>query len=132
MMLMIFRTIMVAFALLSVAVHAGQVEIVMVTFDKQGSSWNVSTTLRHADSGWDHYADAWRVIAPDGHVLGTRTLYHPHVEEQPFSRSLANVVIPAGLTSVFVEAHDHVHGWSAQRVRIDITTVAGARYRVNP
>ena len=26
-------------------------------------------TVRHADTGWDHYADKWDVVAPDGAVL---------------------------------------------------------------
>ena len=42
-------------------------------------------TVQHADTGWDHYADAWEVLAPDGTVLGTRTLLHPHTDEQPFT-----------------------------------------------
>ena len=110
---------------------AGEVEIVMATFNKQGSAWQVDTTLRHADGGWDHYADAWRVVATDSRVLATRTLYHPHVDEQPFTRSLGSVVIPADMTVVFVEAHDTVHGWSKQRVRVDLTKASGDRYRVN-
>ncbi|NIO39038.1 MAG: hypothetical protein GTO41_01840 [Burkholderiales bacterium] len=111
--------------------HAGEVEVVAVTFDKQGGTWRVDTTLRHADSGWDHYADAWRVVTADGGVLGTRTLYHPHVDEQPFTRSLSRIAIPDDTIVVFVEAHDKVHGWSRQRVRVDLTRSMGERYRVN-
>jgi hypothetical protein len=119
------------FAFAWTVAHAGDVEVVAVTFDKQGKTWTVDTTLRHADSGWDHYANAWRVVTVDGSVVGTRTLYHPHVDEQPFTRSLSGVAIPDGTTVVFVEAHDKVHGWSKQRVRVDLTQSAGERYRVN-
>lgn len=114
-----------------IVAHAGDVEVVAVTFDKQGRTWTVNTTLRHADIGWDHYADAWRIVTAEGSVLGTRTLYHPHVDEQPFARSLSGIAIPDGTTVVFVEAHDRVHGWSEQRVRVDLTQSAGERYRVN-
>ena len=31
-------------------------------------------TVRHADEGWQHYADRWEVLAPDGAALGTRKL----------------------------------------------------------
>lgn len=130
-MRMLLRLLAGLFAFASAAAHAGDVEVVAVTFDKQGGTWSVNTTLRHADSGWDHYADAWRVVTVDGRVLGTRTLYHPHVDEQPFTRSLSGIAIPGSTTVVFVEAHDKVHGWSRQRVRVDLTQSTGERYRVN-
>lgn len=117
---------------LATTAYAGDVEIVMVSLSKRGDSWDIETTLRHDDRGWNHYADAWRVVTADGHVLGTRTLYHPHVDEQPFTRSLRDVVIPPATTVVVIEAHDKVHGWSSQRVRVDLTEQKGERYRVNP
>ena len=49
-------------------------------------SCSFDVSVRHADSGWDHYANQWDVIAPDGTVLATRVLYHPHENEQPFTR----------------------------------------------
>lgn len=72
---------------------------------------NFSVTLSHADSGWEHYADRWEILTPDGESLGIRTLWHPHVEEQPFTRSLNKVSIPADLDRVMVRAHDSVHGY---------------------
>ena len=117
--------------LLATTVRAGDVEIVMVVLSKLGDKWVCETTLRHDDRGWDHYADAWRVVAASGKILGTRTLYHPHVDEQPFTRSLSGITIPAEARIIFIEAHDKVHGWSATRVEIDLTKKAGDRYRVN-
>ncbi len=111
---------------------AGDVEIVNARFRYSGGDdWSVDVTLRHADSGWDHYADAWRVVAGDGTVLGTRTLYHPHETEQPFTRSLGGVAIPAVMTTVYVEAHDKVHGWSAQRVQVNLDKAEGERFEVS-
>ena len=111
-------------------VYAGEVEIVQTVFTQQGRTWRVDTTLRHADTGWEHYADAWRVVAPDGTVLNTRILYHPHVQAQPFTRSLDQVVLPPGMSIVYVEARDKVHGWSKQRVQVDIGQPSGERFRV--
>lgn len=54
-----------------------------------GGSYAFSATIAHADSGWKHYADKFEVLAPDGTVLGTRILYHPHGDEQPFTRASA-------------------------------------------
>ena len=102
------------------AVSAGEVEIVNVKAEKQRGAWVFNVTLKHGDTGWDHYADAWRVVTEDGKELGTRTLYHPHVDEQPFTRSLGDVTVPADASAVYIEAHDKVHGWSKQRYRVKI------------
>ncbi len=111
-------------------VQAGDVEIVQTRFRLIGNEWSVEVTLRHGDTGWDHYADAWRVVGGDGAVLGTRTLYHPHENEQPFTRSLGGVAIPSDMSTVYVEAHDKVHGWSPQRVQVDLNTPKGERFEV--
>ena len=114
-----------------IGVLADEVEIVNVKFEiGHPGTWNVSATLRHEDTGWEHYADAWRVVTGEGEVLGKRVLYHPHVEEQPFTRSLGDVVIPAGLAVVYVEAHDKVHGWGSSRVRVDLEYQSGERFEV--
>ena len=74
--------------------------------------WRFDVTLTHPDTGWDHYADGWQILAPDGSVLGTRELAHPHVIEQPFTRSLGGVEIPAEMTTVLVRARCNIDGWS--------------------
>ncbi|WP_235867190.1 hypothetical protein [Roseibium marinum] len=91
---------------------AGEVEIVGASARKAGSSWTFSVTLRHADTGWDHYADLWQVFSPGGELLGERVLLHPHVDEQPFTRSLSGVQVPESLDEVFIRARDSVHGVS--------------------
>ena len=99
---------------------AGEVEIVDAKAERAGAGWTFHVTLAHADTGWDHYADAWRIVGPDGTVLGVRELLHPHVNEQPFTRSLSGVSVPEGLTEVTVEARDSVHGWSPRKLRVSI------------
>lgn len=113
-----------------VPAQAGTVEVVHTEFVQRHNAWDVTTTLRHADTGWEHYADAWRIVSESGEVFGTRILYHPHVDEQPFSRSLNHVVIPSETTIVYVEAHDKVHGWSPQRLRVNLQQATGERFRV--
>ena len=75
-------------------------------------------TLLHGDTGWDDYADGWRVVAADGTELGLRVLHHPHVNEQPFTRSLSGVEIPDGMTTVYVEARTNTDGWGAARYEV--------------
>lgn len=100
--------------------NAGDVEIVDATARQSGTTWSFSVTLKHADTGWDHYADLWQVFSPDGELLGERVLHHPHVEEQPFTRSLSGVSVPEDLDEVVIRARDSVHGVSEQEFRISL------------
>ncbi len=84
----------------------------------RAQGYRFDVTLRHADSGWDHYADAWEVLAPDGGLLAKRVLVHPHVNEQPFTRSLGGVKVPAGIDRVRIRAHDSVHGYGGREMEI--------------
>ncbi len=86
-----------------------------------GGTWAFRVTVAHADAGWDHYADRWEVLAPDGAVLGTRVPLHPHETEQPFTRSLGGVEVPAGITRVILRAHDSVHGLGGREVSVELT-----------
>ena len=113
---------LLAVALAAPPAAAGEADVVAVEAAKGASGWRVSVTVAHADEGWDHYADAWRVVGPDGAVYGTRELLHPHVEEQPFTRSLSGVAIPAGVAAVTVEARDSVHGWGGRAMRLDLAS----------
>lgn len=90
---------------------AGEADVEKVKISKESAgSYRFDVTVRHDDKGWDHYANKWEVVAPDGKVLGTRILAHPHDTEQPFTRSLGGVKIPAGVEKVRVRAYDSVHG----------------------
>ena len=89
--------------------QAGEAAVVGATAVKSGATYRFDVTVEHADEGWEHYADKWDVVAPDGTVLGARVLYHPHVQEQPFTRSLSGVVVPEGVSTVTIRAHDSVH-----------------------
>ena len=108
--------------LMSTAAYAGEADVteVIVTHTGDGT-YKIDVTVRHADEGWKHYADKWDVMAPDGTVLGTRILAHPHVEEQPFTRSLAGVKITENIAEVTVGAHDLVHGYGGKTVKVTVS-----------
>lgn len=81
-------------------------DITSVTAQRSAAmGWRFDVTLSHPDTGWDHYADGWQVELADGTVLGARELHHPHVDEQPFTRSLSSVMLPDGTRQVFIRAH---------------------------
>ena len=86
--------------------------IEQVRTSANGDTWRFDVTIRHPDTGWDHYADGWRVLDMDGNELGMRVLLHPHETEQPFTRSLGGVVIPDGMTQVQIQARCIVDGWN--------------------
>lgn len=111
--------------LTSSALWAGEVEIVNATFSRGAIDWSASVTLRHADTGWKHFADAWRIVDGSGKELGKRVLHHPHEKEQPFTRSLHNIKITPETRYVYVEAHENVHGWSKQRLKVQLDHVIG-------
>lgn len=100
-------------------------------------SWTFHVTVAHPDTGWDDYADGWDVVLPDGTVVKpntdspfTRLLLHPHVNEQPFVRSQSGLMIPEGVTSVRVRAHDLVHGFGGPEVVVDLSRRTGSDFDV--
>ena len=106
-------------AALPAMVFSGEADVTGVEVRQTDSGiYHFDVTVRHDDTGWDHYADKWDVVAPDGTVLGTRTLYHPHVDEQPFTRSLSGVAIADTISEVSVRAHDSVHAYGGKTVTV--------------
>ncbi len=104
---------------------ANEVEIIDVKARQQSDkTWHFDVTLKHDDEGWNHYANQWQIIAPDNKILGTRTLYHPHIKEQPFTRSLSGVKIPADIKTVRIIARDTVHGLSHKAAKLDLESMA--------
>ena len=93
--------------------------------------WRFDVTVEHNDEGWDHYADAWQLVDPaDDRVVAERILAHPHDTEQPFTRSLSGIEIPAGLTTVIVRARCTQHGLGTVVVEVDLTVESGEHFEV--
>ena len=104
----------------TVAAVEGCADVVDAAVEPSGDRFVVTATIQSADTGWDRYADAWEVRTTDGDVLGTRVLAHPHVDEQPFTRSLNDVEIPAAVTSVEIAARDSVVGFCGTTVTVAV------------
>lgn len=103
------------------AARAGEADVIAVEASRERpGTWRFDVTVAHADEGWGHYADRIEVVAPDGTVLGTRNLAHPHVDEQPFTRSATGVVIPEDVRSVTVRANDSVHGYGGAEILVEL------------
>ena len=112
---------MLIFLLSCSVAYADEVDVLQVKVKSSGDNvYYFEVTVTHKDEGWDHYANKWDVVAPDGTILGTRTLYHPHVQEQPLTRSLSGVKIPEGIHRVTIRAHDSVHGYGGKVMTVDL------------
>jgi len=99
---------------------AGEADVVDVVISKTSNGqFRIDTTVLHDDMGWDHYADRWDVVAPDGTVLGSRVLAHPHDNEQPFTRSLT-LAIPANIATVTIRANDSVHELGGKEMQVTV------------
>ncbi|NOY66857.1 MAG: hypothetical protein GXP13_05560 [Gammaproteobacteria bacterium] len=117
--------------LMTASVQADQVQIKFAELHHLGNTWNISVTLKHKDSGWNHYANAWQIVDGKNKLIRKRVLLHPHVNEQPFTRSLYSVKIPGNTKVIFIEAMDSIHGVSPDRLRIDLSRTSGKRYKIN-
>lgn len=130
--LKIFCAALALFVLIAPA-QAGESDVTAVDVRSDGGGkYSFSVTLRHADEGWDHYANRWEVLSMDGEILATRTLFHPHVNEQPFTRSLGGVAVPAGATSVRIRSHDSVHEYGGVEFVVDLKTGNAKPWTGNP
>ncbi|MEJ1378620.1 MAG: hypothetical protein RPU32_11710 [Candidatus Sedimenticola sp. (ex Thyasira tokunagai)] len=113
--------LIISMAVAAAPVVAGQADVLKLTAEKTGRhSYRFAATVRHADSGWSHYADRWEILGPEDKILATRVLHHPHVDEQPFTRSLGSIKLPPNLTWVRARAHDKKHGYGGRRVTISL------------
>jgi hypothetical protein len=118
---MVLRALVAAAILLPGAALAGEADVAAARATREASgTWRFEVTVRHADDGWKHFADRWEVLAPDGKVLATRVLMHPHETEQPFTRSMGGIVIPAGIDHVVVRARDNLHGHGGREVTVTL------------
>jgi len=106
--------------LLPLPVYANQAEVIEVKIKSVGvNQYRIDTTIKHADTGWDHYANAWLVFDEMGNKIGERILHHPHVNEQPFTRGLT-LSIATGVKTIIIKAQDSVHGLNEKGVQIKV------------
>ncbi|MCX7889846.1 MAG: hypothetical protein N2422_08995 [Rhodobacteraceae bacterium] len=82
--------------------------------------WTIRVTLRHHDSGWDHFASGWSISLPDGETIATDDIPGPHVGQMEFAVVMKGVDVPAGTAYVLVRARCNLVGWSAEATRVDL------------
>ena len=55
---------------------------------------------------------------------------HPHVQEQPFRRSLGDIELPDGLERFIVRARCTVHGFGGREISVDLRDASGPGFVV--
>ncbi len=83
-----------------------------------GDSFDFDVTMTSPYDTARRYADAFRVSGPDGKEYGVRVLLHDHKDEQPFTRELTGVRIPAGVRQVVVQGRDQVSGYGGRAMTV--------------
>lgn len=115
------RVIVVAMVLIAGPLSAQEFpDVIGAELIQRGDSWTVSATLSSPYDSAERYADGFRVLDDHLQVLGVRTLWHDHANEQPFTRSLTGLVISEGVRFLWVQGRDQAFGWGGQVVRIRV------------
>ena len=125
----VLRTSLLALALLLAACGADDAapeepsqdypDVIAATAQLDGDgTWTFAATISSPYDTPERYADAWRVLGPDGTVFGVRELAHDHANEQPFTRSRSGIEIPDDVDTVTVEGRDQANGWGGGTVEV--------------
>lgn len=94
-------------------------DVVAVSVKPRGANvFDFDVTVSSAYDSAQRYADAFRVMDKGGKVFGERILLHDHADEQPFTRDLHGVAIPAGIRTVVVQARDRKYGYGGKTLEV--------------
>lgn len=87
---------------------------------EDAGTWRFDVTVSSPYDTPERYADAWRVLAPDGTELGVRVLTHDHASEQPFTRSQGGIEIADDISTVTIEGRDLANGWGGGTLELEL------------
>ncbi len=82
------------------------------------NSFDFDVTVSSPYDTPQRYADGMRARSADGKVYGERKLWHDHANEQPFTRDLYGVKVPAGVSTLLIEARDQQFGYGGKTVEV--------------
>lgn len=85
-----------------------------------GDRFDFDVTVSSPYDTPQRYADAFRVMSAAGVQYGERKLLHDHASEQPFTRDLYGVSVPAGVRAVVVQARDQKFGYGGKTVQVGL------------
>ena len=82
------------------------------------NTFNFDVTISSPYDTPARYADAFHVKTLSGEILGERILWHDHQHEQPFTRDLYGVTIPAEIKTVEIQARDQRYGYGGAAIQV--------------
>ena len=99
---------------------AGEADVVdVLTIRQSNGNFVFRVSVLHTDEGWEHYADAFEIVSLSGEILATRILAHPHVNEQPFTRSII-VKLDPSIRTVTIRAKDKIHQYGGKTIEVTL------------
>jgi hypothetical protein len=105
--------------------------------EEPDGQWTFHVSIEHKDVNWYDYVDGWDVVLPDGSAIKpdpfgkyTRHIRHPHVHEQPFTRTQKEIQIPEGTDRVTIRAHDKKDGWGGEEIEVLLNVRFGDKFSV--
>jgi hypothetical protein len=101
-----------------------------VMFHSEEDHDKVYVRRRKFTAPYKHYVDWWVVRDPKGKILAKRDIEDPHPGGWPWTMLQKRIKIPIGVTQVTFQPHDKLHGYSPQKVVVDILTAKGPSYEV--
>ena len=101
------------------SLYSNEVDVINATASCQDNNCYITATLKHNDTSWKHYANKFDIIV-DNIIIATRILHHPHIHEQPFTRSISNVKIPNNTKTITIKAHDLIHKYGGKEFIIKL------------
>lgn len=100
--------------------HAGEADIIDTKVECSNNLCRFKITVQHNDEGWEHYAKHVEILNMNrDKLLGSRLFHHPHVQEQPFTRT-ATVLFKEPVDQVIIRAFDTVHEFGGKELVVEI------------
>ncbi len=87
---------------------------------RSDSRFDFDATISSPYDTPQRYADAFRVMSTEGIQFGERHLFHDHANQQPFTRDLYGVAIPAGIKTVIIQARDKQYGYGGKTLQVTL------------
>lgn len=87
---------------------------------RSDSRFDFDATISSPYDTPQRYADAFRVMSTEGIQFGERNLFHNHANQQPFTRDLYGVAIPAGINIVVIQARDKKYGYGGKTLQVTL------------
>ncbi|WP_205543937.1 hypothetical protein [Rubrobacter indicoceani] len=95
-------------------------DILKAELEPSGDEYTLDVTVSSPYDSPERYADGWRVLSPDGTVLGEHQLTHDHAGQQPFTRTQTGLEVPDGVEEITVEGRDQANGYGGDTVTIPV------------